>query len=195
MSMCYWMKQTSDACIELLARRSDLSSAFVLGEEPTPKIRQKSRGILSSLFGRQPDEPPTAPDLPADYEAEGATLDLDKSWHGLHYLFTGTDWESPLPEGFLLNAGVTLEGTDYGYGEARGCSSSEVRVFSECLSSLTDQVLSARYNPSQMSELSIYPQHWEREGELDYLIDAFHELQQFMRGTAEKSLGLVCLIS
>jgi hypothetical protein len=195
MSMAYWMKQTSDPCIDLLARRSDLASAFVRGEDPSNIGKQASTSFFSRLFGKQSSEKTPAIDVPNEFHCDGEETDLDKSWHGLHYLLSGTDWESPLPEGFLLNAGIILEGTDHGYGDARGCNSAEVKDFAVYLGSISDEQLSTRFDPQHMTELEIYPQHWEREDELDYLIAKFQQLKPFIQRAAERSLGLVCMLS
>lgn len=38
-------------------------------------------------------------------EAQGEDLDLDKAWHGLHYVLTGTAAQGEEPWGYLLTGG------------------------------------------------------------------------------------------
>jgi hypothetical protein len=74
------------------------------------------------------------PGLVADYlqgeEPEGfgpfADLDVDKAWHAIHFLLTGSAWEGDPPLNFIVIGGSDV-GDDLGYGPARGLSSDEVR--------------------------------------------------------------------
>jgi hypothetical protein len=45
-------------------------------------------------------------------------LDVDKAWHGIHFLLCGQAWESPFPLGFILG-GEEVGDVDVGYGPAR----------------------------------------------------------------------------
>ena len=51
---------------------------------------------------------------------------LDKAWHGIHFLLTGSAWEGDEPLNFLVTAGEPIEGTDSGYGEDRLFTSEQV---------------------------------------------------------------------
>ncbi len=46
-------------------------------------------------------------------------MDIDKAWHGLHFIFTGSDWSGGFPEGFLVTCGKAVGDVDVGYGPAR----------------------------------------------------------------------------
>ena len=50
---------------------------------------------------------------------EGSVADLDKAWHGLHYLFTGTDEGGNSPLDFLAVGGEEIGTIEVGYGPAR----------------------------------------------------------------------------
>lgn len=52
------------------------------------------------------------------YESDGSSDDeeyLDKAWHGLHFLFTGTAWEGDPPLNFLVSGGREIGDVDVGY--------------------------------------------------------------------------------
>ncbi len=51
-----------------------------------------------------------------DHEAEA---DLDKAWHGIHYLLTGTAWKGEPPLCYLVRGGQTIGDVEVGYGPAR----------------------------------------------------------------------------
>src|SRR4051812_40770621 len=80
------------------------------------------------------------PELVADYLAENpldgfgpfADLDIDKAWHAIHFLLTGTAWEGEPPLDFLAIGGTEI-GEDLGYGPARGLVSSQVRELATAL--------------------------------------------------------------
>ena len=58
-----------------------------------------------------------------------ADFDIDKAWHGIHYLLTGTAWEGAAPLNFLVAGGRPVGDVDVGYGPARAFSGAEVVGF------------------------------------------------------------------
>lgn len=79
---------------------------------------------------------------------------LDKSWHMLHYLFTGRLNPTGTP-GDLLLTGEEL-GDDAGYGPARIHSPQTTNDFSLFVEKLTAENLSARVNLREMRHLGVY---------------------------------------
>src|SRR3712207_3831611 len=63
-----------------------------------------------------------------DIEREGE-IDLDKAWHGIHFLLTGTAWEGQEPLCYLLVGGEYIGDEDVGYGPARVLRPHEVADF------------------------------------------------------------------
>lgn len=125
-----------------------------------------------------------------------ADLDVDKAWHGIHYLLTGSASEGAPPLNFLVLGGEAL-GEDMGYGPPRGFSPSGVKAIAAALSAVTSDTLSARYDPSAMQRQEVYPGFWVREGEegLTYVINYFDELKQFVIEAAESGEALVVFLS
>src|SRR5262245_15812893 len=81
-----------------------------------------------------------------------AEMDIEKAWHGIHYLLTGSAWEGSPPLNFLVLGGQEI-GDDLGYGPARGFSPSEVKTIANALSSVTSDALRSRYDPNEMQRL------------------------------------------
>jgi len=129
---------------------------------------------------------------------EGTDLDLDKSWHGLHYLFTKTDWEGGPPACFLLKGGVAFETTDLGYGPARYLDPSQTKAFHDFLQEWSEEKLRSRYDPQDMTG-RIYPEIWDRKSEeennLNYLLENFHDLREFISQAVQARLGVVIWVS
>src|SRR5437867_7696214 len=64
------------------------------------KAVQPRAGILGRLFGGKQTQR-EIPLPPTESLPEHDSMDLDKAWHGLHFLFTGSDWSGDFPQGFL----------------------------------------------------------------------------------------------
>jgi hypothetical protein len=123
-------------------------------------------------------------------------LDLNKAWHGLHFLLTGEAWGGEEPACYLLAAGEQIgdeEEHDVGYGPARGLHVPQVKAFAGALAAVTKQELASRYNGQQMMELELYPRGWEEEPDemRDWLAASFDELRQFVRQAAMEDSALL----
>jgi len=130
-------------------------------------------------------------EVPASQE-----LDLDKAWHGLHYILTRETWGGLEPACYLLTAGSQIgeeEEHDAGYGPARGLYVQQVKSFAAMLAFMTKQEVSSRYNGTRMMELELYPRGWQEEPDemRTWLMDSFEELQQFVLQAATKSKALL----
>lgn len=119
-------------------------------------------------------------------------LEIDKAWHGIHFLLTGTAWEGSFPLNFIVVGGEEV-GDDLGYGPARALPSGDVAKVDAALDPLTTDELRGRFDATRMSELEIYPFGWsdDPDGELQYLLEFYVELRAFVRRTAERGHGLL----
>ena len=155
-------------------------------------------GIVARLFGAKPVEGATeVPDLPRS-EGEGVETDLDKAWHGIHYLLTGTAWEGSRPLNFILCGGKEVGDVDVGYGPARVMTSGEVQEVVEALDGLDDSEIRQRFNPEEMSNLEIYPEIWDRDPEdddtLGYCMEYLTDLRRFLSDADRSSLGVALYV-
>ena len=135
-----------------------------------------------------------------DEEADGdahANLDVDKAWHGIHFLLTGTAWEGEAPLGFIAYGGRELG--DVGYGPARIFASHEVKEIDAALRPLSREVLEKRFDPSAMMRLEIYPTIWDRprneDDTLTYLLEYYDSLREFVADAARQGEGLIVYIT
>ena len=131
--------------------------------------------------------------------AQGEHLNLDKAWHGLHYLLTGMTWAGEEPNCYLL-AGGTQVGNEqehdvFGYGPARVLAPAQVAAFSAAVAALTRDEIRRRYNPAEMTSLDIYPNVWDRpEEETDnraFLTASAAELRGFLRRAAAAQQAII----
>ena len=130
-------------------------------------------------------------------ERDGSTVDLDKAWHGLHYLLTNSAWDSESTLGQALMGGTPI-GKDRGYGPLRLLQPDQVRDVADALGQLSRDMLARRFDPAAMERAQIYPSGiWEGEGPeaLDDLLVHFDLLRDFYRKAAERRRSVLLLIS
>jgi uncharacterized protein DUF1877 len=166
---------------------------FLLGEPEGAPAPAKGGigGWLKRLSPIQID-PPYEPRGPSKARGE---LDLDKSWNGLHFLFTGTESEGEEPGCFLLRGGADLGEDEIGNDIPRVLTPEQVKAFAAFLAPLSTEELSRRYDAKRMMALGIYPKIWDRTGEendgLDYVLEFFVQLRDFVAAAAADGDALV----
>lgn len=128
---------------------------------------------------------------------EANTLDLDKAWHGIHYLLTGEAWGGKAPLAWAVLGGKEI-GEDVGYGPARYLMPVQVDAVAQSLAEVDEAQFRARYQPRTMDQAQIYPSGiWERDGAdgLDYLAQYYKELVQFYSEAAARGDGVLLWLS
>ncbi len=114
-------------------------------------------------------------------------LNIDKSWHGIHFLLTGTvaSGEPPLANAVLGGMPLGLDNPEFDYSPARFLTPDEVQEVAEALSQISDADLQARFNYNALSAADIYPDIWESgSGELEYLMWHYVPLVKFFQEAA-----------
>ena len=122
-------------------------------------------------------------------------VDVDKAWHGLHWLLTGTDWTVSAGAGEAILGGERI-GDDDEDEDVRLLAPERVAAVAAALASLPRETLAARYDPPAMAAAKIYPDIWVRDGAeaLDYLLHYYDELAEFYAGAAERGDGVLASI-
>ena len=156
-------------------------------------------GFLARLFGKkEPAPPPPAGGLSLT-DGEGEAVDLDKAWHGLHYLLTRTAWEGDPPLNFLLAGGRDVGDEEIGIGPARTFTPEETQTIAVALRNVSDQDLRGRFNPKDMMRLEIYPEIWDRDpaedDTLGYLMENVRSLRTTLDRLAAEGYGMMVTIS
>ena len=173
---------------------------FIYGESiPLETVREPGlSGFIMRLFGIQTQQV-SATAAANEFQQINDTdeLDIDKAWHGLHFLFTGTADNGQEPGCFLLCGGEEIGEEDV--GPARVLRADQVSQFAAFLAELSNEELLRRYNPTRMSALEIYPEIWTRpeapgESSFDYLLEAFEDLRDFVTTTSARGDALIVSI-
>jgi hypothetical protein len=137
--------------------------------------------------------------LDEDAAGQGGEIDLDKAWHGIHFLLTGSVWEGDAPLGYLVAGGEDIGDEDVGYGPARALRPGEVAKFDAALAAISLDDFRQRFDPKAMMEQQIYPEIWDRHPDdddtLGYLAEYFEVLKAFVRTSTENNKGLIIWLS
>lgn len=151
-----------------------------------------------SFFQKLLGKPAPQPHLTHTPPTEETEIDLDKAWHGIYYLLTGKADKGEAPACYLQEGGVEI-GKDYhdyvGAGPARTLSAQQTQAFHQHLSSLSEDMLRARYSKEAMKQFKIYPERFfesvEETEALAYLMEHFSNLKAFVAKAAAQQQGLI----
>jgi hypothetical protein len=157
--------------------------------------REQSRpSLLGSLFGSKKVASATPATALVLREPEGSSTDVDKAWHGIHYLLTGTAAETSFPLSFLLSGGRSVGSVDVGYGPARVFTAAETKTIYDAIKGLSDDELRGRFNPGDMTAQDVYPKIWSRGSEdetIGYLLEQFAGMRRFLQQATDFAMGIV----
>jgi Domain of unknown function (DUF1877) len=109
-------------------------------------------------------------------------LEIYKSWHGIHFLLTESEWEGNPPARDVILGGIAY-GEDIGYGPARFLNTDEVKSVDSFLSKLSSDYIQSKFNAETLGANDIYPNNWNAE-DCDYLAGYFDDLKAFYKKAA-----------
>lgn len=154
---------------------------------------------LYSLSDQRVDDlladPPLVLDILDGEDPDAEEFELDKAWHAIHYLLTGSAWEGEAPLNFICQGGQEVGDIDTGYGPARALGADEVLDIANALEGIDAAVLAQRFDPEEMEKLEIYPSIWQDEPDaLEFCTGSFTAMKDFIDRTAERGDGiLICM--
>jgi hypothetical protein len=111
-------------------------------------------------------------------------LDIDKTWHIIHFLLNGRAWEGDGPFFDAVLGGSQLTDEDLGYGPARFLDPAEVVATAQALDRVSVDELWSRFDESRVREADLY---WSMDtGSKDYALVNYEALRTFFRATAQR---------
>jgi hypothetical protein len=123
-------------------------------------------------------------------------LDIDKSWHGIHFLLTGAQYGGQPPLSNVVFGVMPIGAEDVGYGPAMGTPASTVNAIAEALSAITDDEFRSKFDIAALGAADIYPQIWnEGQEALEYLVANFRELRDFYMKAAGNGNAVITFIN
>lgn len=120
-------------------------------------------------------------------------VDVDKAWHGIHYLLTGESGGGQEPLSLAIFGGIEF-GPEVGIGPARFLTSIQVAELAKALDAIPVETLAARFNPKDMEQKEIYPDViWVRDDmeSLDYLLENYQQLLSFYKDAAGRGDAVI----
>jgi hypothetical protein len=152
------------------------------GDPPGPELRAHAEGAARAL-----EEAGFAAD---DVRPE---LDIDSTWHGLHYLLAKTPWDATDPPGNAVMGGEEI-GEDFVYGPVRLMPSEEVARTASALGALAAETLAARYDGEAMENADLYPGGWADLGGREWLLDSFELVRGYFAAASRAGDAMLLYI-
>jgi len=128
-------------------------------------------GLSGGGRGGASAAPPRAPAGPA--ASRPPVVDLHKSWHMFHFVFTGLASGGTPPANLLMEGGAEI-GEDLGYGPARLLDPATTAALAGFVAPLTVDELKRRLDGPRMAALSIYPAFDATDAAQEYGDDVEH---------------------
>ncbi|MDJ0941039.1 MAG: YfbM family protein [Woeseiaceae bacterium] len=166
-------------------------------EQERKKLNKKNPFSLAERFRwNKPEPDPEPKPWPTLELGDGdlSTLDVDKSWNGIHYLLTKSATGGEWPHNFIMDGGAVVGDIDVGYGPARAFRAGEVREISDALEDFDKDRLRGNFDPDEMMALKVYPEIWvpdEPDHNYDYPASYFFEMRKFFKDAAVNGKGVL----
>jgi hypothetical protein len=202
--MCLGLLSLADTNITRVVKSPSLAWRLITPEGATPpgiapkkpaKGTARNKKTAAARPAKTKAKGPAALELIAN---EGTRCDLDKSWHGIHYLLTGSAWEGEPPFDFLVEGGRQVGKIDLDHGPLRAFRASETHAIYDSISVMSPYELRKRFNARDMAAKEIYPDIWTgaviEEDSLRYLMDNLDKLRAFLRQTIDAQLGILVFL-
>ena len=121
---------------------------------------------------------------------------LNKAWHAIHYVLTGSRLGGEEPLNFLVDEGTPVGEVDVGYGPARALTSGQVRRIAAALAPIEPEDVARRVDLTKFDEEAIYPGNWQRNGMgVEYVVSNYREMRDLITRLAEQGQGLILYIN
>jgi len=154
-------------------------------------------GMIWVAYRRRPDtarqflEDPDLLDDPLESDDDQTSVDLDKAWHGIHWLLSGSEGPTAAVVSEAIFGGDPI-GEDLGYGPGRLLSADAVATVAAALHELPSDVLRPRMDSFAMTAAGIYPMIWDEPDVFDtYLAPAYDNLRAFYASAAAAQEAVV----
>jgi len=121
-------------------------------------------------------------------------LDVDKNWHIVHFLLTGSAQAGDKPL-FNVVLGGQESGSDLGYGPARFLTPKEVQEVADAVGPLRKGNLRLRFTPKDLMKADLYT--WDEDDgqeRLDGDLETYEEIRAYLLEAAKKGNGMLLII-
>lgn len=192
MSMIGCFRSASDNEIEALIRKPDRIRQVLFNDFSEA---QKKPGFLARLFGLSYE--PEKELIIWKPEDGNEDFDIDKAWHGIHFLLCDDSSGGGGDLGFIMDGGHYIGRIDVGYGPARAFKKSEIEQIYKIIECIQVDDLKRKCDKKKFKTNNIYPFIWdEPEDEcFGYLLSYFDKMKSFLKRTLDADKGILVYIS
>jgi len=118
----------------------------------------------------------------------GPEMDIDKAWHGIHFLLTGESKGGKPPLAHAIMGGREI-GRNVGYGPVKYLEPKQVKEIYEALSKISTEEMQKRYDLEAMRKAQIYTIS-DDDKDPGYFIDYYKKLVEFYGDAAGKGYAV-----
>lgn len=192
MSMIGCFRSASDDEIEALIRKPERIRQVLFNDF---SIVKKKPGFLARLLGLSYE--PEEEMIIWRPEPGNEDFDIDKAWHGIHFLLCGDAAAGRGVLGFILDGGTYIGKIDVGYGPARAFRKKELEGIVLALETIDRSDLMKKCDKKIFKANNIYPFIWDEpeDESFGYLISYFEGLKTFLRRTFDSDKGMLVYIA
>ena len=123
-------------------------------------------------------------------------LGLNRAWHAIHYVLTGSRLGGEEPLNFLASEGTPVGEVDVGYGPARVLNSQQVRQLAAALILIDPDEVARRVDLERFDHEAIYPGNWQTNGnDASFVVSNYRDLREFVMRAAQDGNGLILYIN
>ena len=149
MGVAYCLKRASDAELALLQGKPKLIGQFLYEDPDTYEQPETLGSRIGKFFGGAA----ASPDITFAPREE---IDLDKAWHVLHFLLTGSNTDEPHPLNLIGHDWPPLANVNNGLGPPMAVSSAALREFHAAFDRVSDDEIMQRWDADQIREADLY---------------------------------------
>jgi len=111
-------------------------------------------------------------------------INIDKAWHGIHYLLTNSSMWGPIPARWTIFGDIKIPEFEKDYVRASYLKPSQVSKVNNFLSKIPEEEFKRRYNPNKFEAAEIYPDSWDNT-DIDYLMIYFRKVKILYQKAAD----------
>lgn len=137
-------------------------------------------------------------DLLNDDSYDNYIIDIDKTWHALHFTLTGKVWAGGGSEfDDLVLGGESITDSEKEEFPILLIRPERVKELAEALEKLTEQEFREKFSMKKMVENEIYPLYEEEDEDdfFEYVSGYFIELKKFMKIASDEGQAVIFYIS
>ncbi len=127
-------------------------------------------------------------------------IDIDKSWEGIFYVLTGKPIaeieNASTPLSWILYGPKEIDSDqDLGYGPATYTTIEQTKEINLALQVITEESIKENYDGKKMNQDGVYPEVWEEEESMNYLIENFNLLKDFYTKAANENEAVIVFVN